>query len=89
MEVVSIVKRDYFELTMRAGLEHTRTLEHLMALVENAIDRLKNVIESVGQDNQEDIKCYIQHNVEKLDVYIDLTQHQLYEFEKMLKRDLE
>jgi len=35
MEVVLIVKRDYFELTMRAGLEHTRTLEHLMVLVES------------------------------------------------------
>ena len=71
-----------------AGLECTCALEHLMTLVESAREGLKRVIEEVDEGNRQDTKDLIAHNVEKLEVYMDVAHHKLYEIDKMLKREL-
>ncbi len=71
-----------------AGLEYTCALEHLMTLVESAREGLERVIEEVDESNRQDTKDWIAHNVEKLEVYMDVARDKLYEIDKMLKREL-
>lgn len=71
-----------------AGLEYTCALEHLMILVESAREGLEIVIKEVDDGNKQDTKDWISHNVEKLEVYMDVAHRKLYEIDKMLKREL-
>ncbi len=83
-----MINEERLKTFIGAGLEYTCALEHLMILVESAREGLERVIKEVDDGNKQDTKDWIAHNVEKLEVYMDVAHHKLYEIDKMLKREL-
>lgn len=83
-----MISEERLKTFIGAGLEYTCALEHLMVLVESARVGLEIVIKEVDEGNRQDTKDWIAHNVEKLEVYMDVAHHKLYEIDKMLKREL-